>query len=76
MEVNLIVEGFKFMALGMATVFVFLVIMIISMNIMSSFINKFFPEPKTVDVSPNTQEEDKKKIIAAISAAIKYHREG
>ena len=33
METNLLLEGFKFMGLGMATVFAFLVVMIMAMNI-------------------------------------------
>ncbi|HFB53364.1 MAG TPA: pyruvate carboxylase, partial [Sulfurimonas autotrophica] len=38
METNLVLEGVKFMILGMGTVFVFLIIMIACMNIMSSVI--------------------------------------
>ena len=75
-ETNLIVEGFKFMGLGMGTVFLFLIVMIFSMNIMSKVLNKFFPE-----VQPNLGtrpdlKQDNKKSIAAITAAIKHHREG
>lgn len=75
METNLIVEGFKFMGLGMGTVFLFLIIMIISMNIMSKIIDTFFPEPK-IDAVPTSAPQDNKKVIAAITAAIKHHREG
>ena len=75
METNLIVEGFKFMGLGMGTVFLFLIIMILFMNAQAIIINKFFPEPKAVDASGTTQK-DNKKIVAAITAAIKHHREG
>jgi len=74
METNLIVEGFKFMGLGMGTVFLFLIIMILSMNIMSTIIDKFFPEAQAADTAPT--KKDNKKIIAAITAAIKHHREG
>ena len=74
METNLILEGFKFMGLGMGTVFLFLIIMILSMNALSTIVEKFFPEPHVVDTAP--AQKDNKKIIAAITAAIKYHREG
>jgi len=74
METNLILEGFKFMGLGMGTVFLFLIIMILSMNAMAYIIDRFFPEPQAADTTAPMQ--DKKKIIAAITAAIKYHREG
>ncbi|CAI6151171.1 MAG: oxaloacetate decarboxylase gamma chain [uncultured Sulfurimonas sp.] len=74
METNLIVEGFKFMGLGMGTVFIFLIIMIASMNIMSIFIHKFFPESKP-EINP-APKQDNKKITAAITAAISHHRQG
>ncbi len=75
METNLIFEGFKFMGLGMGIVFLFLIILIVCMNIMSTVIHKFFPEPQQGET---TQEapKDNKKIIAAISAAISHHRQG
>lgn len=74
METNLILEGFKFMGLGMGTVFVFLIILIVAMNIMSTIIHRFFPEKEAVPtVAP---KQDNKKVIAAITAAIKHHREG
>ncbi|WP_373070122.1 OadG family protein [Sulfurimonas sp.] len=76
METNLVVEGFKFMGLGMATVFVFLIILIIAMNAMSVIIHKFFPEPQANDSSNAGNASDNKKIIAAITAAVKYHRQG
>ncbi len=76
METNLIVEGFKFMGLGMGTVFIFLIIMIGSMNLMSIFIHKFFPESKP-EINPSVApKKDNKKVIAAITAAISHHRQG
>jgi oxaloacetate decarboxylase gamma subunit len=77
METNLILEGFKFMALGMGTVFLFLIILIVLMNIMSKVLHRFFPEPSAASLEPQTQnQKDNKKIIAAISAAISHHRQG
>ncbi|MEA1983871.1 MAG: OadG family protein [Campylobacterota bacterium] len=77
METNLILEGFKFMGLGMGTVFLFLIVMIISMNIMSIVVHKFFPEPE-VSAAPSSApaQKDNKRVVAAITAAIKHHREG
>jgi len=72
-ETNLIMEGFKFMGLGMGTVFLFLIVMIASMNIMSYIIHKFFPEPQP-STTPSAPQQDNKKVIAAITAAIKHHR--
>ena len=78
METNLVMEGIKFMFLGMGTVFVFLIVMILAINIMSSIIHKYFPEPHAVDetVSGVGTQKDNKKIVAAITAAIAHHREG
>lgn len=74
METNLVVEGFKFMGLGMGTVFLFLIILIVMMNLMSTIIHRFFPEPhQNTDVQ--TTKKDNKKVIAAITAAISHHRE-
>ena len=78
METNLVIEGLKFMGLGMGTVFVFLGVMIVCMNIMSYLIHKFFPEPQASATSSSSSsvQQDNKKIVAAITAAIKHHREG
>jgi len=76
METNLVLEGFKFMGLGMGTVFLFLIVMIFSMNIMSKIIHKFFPEPEVKAPASAAAPQDNKKVIAAITAAIKHHREG
>jgi len=74
-ETNLIIEGFKFMGLGMGTVFLFLIVMIIAMNAMSAIISKFFPEPQPSEsTAVKTQNNNNKKVIAAISAAISHHR--
>ena len=76
MEANLIMEGVKFMILGMGTVFVFLIVLIACMNIMSTIINRYFPEPQPSADAQAQGSQDKKKIVAAITAAIKYHRQG
>jgi len=77
METNLILEGFKFMALGMGTVFLFLITLIVLMNLMSTVLHKFFPEPSAANLESQTpNQKDNKKIIAAISAAISHHRQG
>jgi len=65
----------KFMGLGMGTVFLFLVILIGCMNVMSNLIHKFFPEPHQNPDAP-VQKKDNKKIVAAITAAIAHHRQG
>ncbi len=78
METNLVIEGLKFMVLGMGTVLIFLVVLIVLMNVQAKIIERFFPEPKgapnTSSAPPSTQQKDTKKIVAAISAAIMHHK--
>lgn len=88
METNLVVESIKFMFLGMGTVFLFLIIMIYFMGGMSNFVHRFFPEilvdtnssVQSIQGNQNIQsiqndQVDQKKIVAAITAAIKHHIE-
>jgi oxaloacetate decarboxylase gamma subunit len=44
METHLITEGFKFMILGMSMVFIFLAILVFTMNLQNYIIQEFFPE--------------------------------
>jgi len=76
METNLVVEGVKFMFLGMGAVFLFLALMIVTMNVMSYIMHKFFPEPQISAKSNVDSQKDNKKIVAAITAAIAHHRQG
>ncbi len=77
METNLVIEGVKFMFLGMGTVFAFLIIMILFINLMSYVIHKFFPEPQaSAQMQQAGASNDNKKIVAAITAAIAHHRQG
>jgi oxaloacetate decarboxylase gamma subunit len=77
METNLVIEGFKFMGLGMGTVLLFLIILIFMINIMSKILNRFFPEVKpNVNTTTVNTQNNHKKVVAAITAAIKHHREG
>jgi oxaloacetate decarboxylase gamma subunit len=65
------------MFLGMGTVFVFLAIMIVMMNIMSYVIHKLFPEPiPKIPGEESTKNNNNSKVVAAISAAIIHHRQG
>lgn len=80
METNLIMEGFKFMVLGMTTVYLFLMLMILVMKIVSKIVNRYFP-PKTLkpisirkaNLSKPQQNNDD-AIVAAITASIQQFR--
>ncbi len=75
MEVNYVFEGLKIMVLGMGTVFAFLVVMIIMMNIMSKIVHRFFPEPNDVENTTSPAMTKNAKKVAAITAAIMHHRQ-
>jgi len=79
MEVNLVNEAIKFMALGMGIVFSFLIIMILALKLQAFLIEKFLTkneaEKTTTSNSTNLQQNstDDKQITAAITAAIIHH---
>ena len=75
MEVNYVFEGLKIMMLGMGTVFSFLVVLILLMNVMSKVVHRFFPEPNDVDNNTSPAMDNNAKKVAAITAAIIHHRQ-
>jgi len=75
MEVNYIFEGLKIMLLGMGTVFMFLIVMIVMMNVMSKVVHRFFPEPNDVENNKSSAMENNAKKVAAITAHIMHHRQ-
>lgn len=78
MEVNLIAEGFKFMALGMASVFLFLALMVYVLKIQGKILDAFWPEEKqgagAKISSASAQNSANDGVIAAIMAAITHFR--
>ena len=80
METNLIIEGLKFMVLGMTTVYLFLMLMILVMKIISTIVNKYFPQKKLTPipirkVNPTApQKSDDDAIVAAITASIQQFK--
>ncbi len=74
-EYSKVLEGFKFMALGMGIVFSFLIVMIGAMNVQSYIILKFFPEPvpTTDNSSRGGAAKNNNAKVAAISAAVNHH---
>ena len=67
---SLVFEGVKLMAVGMATVFTFLTILVIGMTLMSRTIQRWLPEP---EVSDRLDDGVKPQHIAAISAALNQY---
>lgn len=78
MDMTLLKEGAFIMAIGMGTVFFFLVIMIFAMNInkkVLNFIGKYFPE-EVPEVKTTKKKTDSKgdEIALAIACAIRKAR--
>ena len=77
-EVNLVSEAFKFMALGMGIVFLFLTVMIFALKLQTFLITKFFPEEEKEKINSwkpqnNAVSLDDKDTTAAITAAIIHY---
>jgi oxaloacetate decarboxylase gamma subunit len=76
MEVNLVTEGLKFMVLGMATVFLFLILLINVLKLQAKIISKYFPQKEVKPTTPKVSAvstptgDDQSQVIAAITAAI------
>ena len=75
-------EGIALMFSGMGFVLLFLFILVFAMRLMSSSVNRFFPEPTkkvlakpTVALSPDaTQVTEHEALRPVIIAAIAHHR--
>jgi len=71
---ELMSSGVELMFVGMGIVFMFLTMLVVVINIMSSLVLRFFPEaPPLIPVITATGASDK-SVIAAITAAVHQHR--
>ena len=69
-------SGFELMLIGMGIVFAFLAMLVVMVNLITSAVQRFFPEtPLTIasSASASTSHTDA-GIIAAISAAVHQYR--
>ncbi len=70
---ELLAPGLELSLVGMSIVFIFLTMLIFSVNIMSAIILRFFPEAP-VEVKKTAKDEIDSDVVAAISAAVHRHR--
>ena len=74
MDITLLKDGIFVMIIGMGTVFIFLSIMIVAMNLngkILKIVNKYFPEEIPVEKSnKKTAKKDDAEIAVAIACAI------
>ncbi|MDD2384834.1 MAG: OadG family protein [Sulfurospirillaceae bacterium] len=78
MEINLIAEGFKFMVLGMSTVFMFLILLVFILNIQAKVLTKFFPQKSVAENAggkvARAKSTDNLAVVAAIAATLKTYK--
>lgn len=72
---NELISGLSLMLVGMTTVFCFLTLLVICINISSKVINRFWPEALSSTESTtqrNTSTDD--EVVAAITSAVHQYR--
>ena len=68
-------SGVELMLIGMGTVFAFLALLIILINVMSATIQRFFPEETMMEsVAPLSNSHSDTGVVAAISAAVHQYQ--
>jgi oxaloacetate decarboxylase gamma subunit len=67
-------SGVELMFAGMGIVFVFLTMLVGAINVMSSLVQRFFPDIPVIGAANSVSSGIDKNIIAAISAAVHQHR--
>ncbi|ACE83083.1 OadG family protein [Cellvibrio japonicus] len=79
MQDLLLEQGLELLVYGMGTVFVFLILLVYAVNLMSWIIATYFPEPEP-QVAPHpkpniAQHPVDETTLAVIKAAIRQHRD-
>ncbi len=76
MEVNLVVEAFKFMILGMLAVFAFLYLLVLAMKVEAKVIERYFSDKKSSFAAEESEdeEEERRRVAAIIAAVIEYRK--
>jgi oxaloacetate decarboxylase gamma subunit len=70
---ELMSSGVELMFAGMGIVFLFLTMLVVAINIMSSLVQRFFPDAPA-PVATTVSSGIDKSVIAAITAAVHQHR--
>jgi len=73
-DVNLIGESIKFMILGMAVVFAFLIVLVQVVNIQAKIINKYFPAEEPKAPASSGQDDESQRIAAIIAAVTEFRK--
>ena len=71
---ELMSSGIELMFAGMGIVFLFLGMLVGAINLMSSLVQRYFPEAPVMGVSPSVSSGIDKNVVAAITAAVHQYR--
>lgn len=76
MQSDIVAQGLELMLYGMGSVVVFLALLVVCTTVMSTTVNRLFPEQLPVrrasrKTAPVEQDEE---LVAVISAAVHQHR--
>jgi oxaloacetate decarboxylase gamma subunit len=66
--------GVELMFVGMGIVFLFLAMLVVAINIMSSLVRRLFPDAPALAVAASVSGGIDKSIVAAITAAVHQYR--
>lgn len=67
-------SGFELMFVGMGIVFLFLTMLVVAINLMSTLVQRYFPEIPSSKTIPGITTDIDKSVIAAITAAVHQYR--
>ena len=68
-------SGIELMFVGMGIVFLFLIMLVVAINIMSALVQRYFPDgPAPVTAASVNSGGIDKSVVAAITAAVHHYR--
>ncbi|WP_031437670.1 OadG family protein [Methylobacter tundripaludum] len=67
-------SGIELMFTGMGIVFLFLIMLVIAINIMSALVQRYFPDIPVSKPVPGITADIDKSVVAAITAAVHQYR--
>lgn len=77
MVADMLTDAAELMAIGMLTVFIFLSLLVLIVQLMTLSVRRFFPTKKVSSSTVEVVESDmvSPRIVAAITAAVHQHRQ-
>lgn len=78
MQMTLLEQALQLLIFGMGTVYIFLILLVVAINLMSRLIETHFPDP-VIPENPTPKPRETSPVdtttLAVIHAAIRQHRE-